>query len=327
MKKKPFVLVVSLFLFLLVSRANACELCATFNSVESSTGSVGEFQSGVSYSHQFSDSVARPEGRPFLDRQEIQTNIWQFVGTYYATNDLAFSANLPVIYKSFKHYRNGRIASDEKSGIGDVTVLLKYRLLREENPDWSVSWEVFSGVKLPTGESDSLREEANEEDLDNRVFLRHGDDGSGNIVGGDDVTLGSGSVDVPFGTSAFARYGRNQLALNAQYNLRTEGRADYEFGDDLQWQMSLGRYVLLEDEFAIAPRVRLSGEAKGHDTINGQELALSDETNLFLGPEVVATVGNNLFVSLAFDFAVKNDDAERELASKYRAQASVIYTF
>ncbi|MCB0352202.1 MAG: hypothetical protein KDD64_01720, partial [Bdellovibrionales bacterium] len=64
-----------------------------------------------------------------------------------------------------------------------------------------------------------------------------------------------------------------------------------------------------------------------HDTINGQELALSDETNLFLGPEVVATVGNNLFVSLAFDFAVKNDDAERELASKYRAQASVIYTF
>ena len=94
-----------------------------------------------------------------------------------------------------------------------------------------------------------------------------------------------------------------------------------------QWFLSPGYYLLLNHNYTAALRTRISGEYKGKDRLEGLKLDNSDESNLFLGPELVFTYGENTFFQLAIDFALKNDNPANEIVSKRRILSSFTYRF
>ncbi|MCB0337570.1 MAG: hypothetical protein KDD62_14740 [Bdellovibrionales bacterium] len=299
---------------------HACDLCSVYNFVEASSGSKGNLNTGVSYRVTHYASNVRPDGFEKFPGQHLDSNIWQLYGNYSLSEQLSAQVNLPLIYKDYRRLRDGRVENGSESGIGDASFLLRYAPFQRFEDDSASRLEFFTGVKLPTGDSDPLKVER---DQYVTALMRHSSiDGS--LVGGDDLALGSGSYDFLFGTNGFHQMGRMYFQGSLQYSLRQEGDYDYEYGDDFQWEIGPGYYLILEDEQTLSARIRFSGEYKKEDSIVGIELAGSDEYTNYLGFELNYSHGSNWFANLGIDLPVVTESAEEQVVPRYRMLASVV---
>jgi hypothetical protein len=339
------------------SRAWGCDICAVYNSILSSRGTQNSLNAGVA--QQFTSLSSAVGG----ERQYLESSVTQPFLNYYFTNELSFQVNFPLIYRNTRRLVDTGIEYKEVSGVGDIPLLLKYQAVTKFDSGSSVIWEVFGGVKLPTGSTEQLREESDHDSNENSVngvivseglddggigspeidadsgsnahsdehshshshshdssvhksgertmrhFPRHGGDFDGGLVGGHDLSIGSGSLDWMGGTSLFAVSGRNYFNGLLQYSIRQEGDYGFRYGDDLQWHVGPGRYLVFDDERTVGFRVRLSGEWKRDDVLAGTRLDGSNLYHVFAGPEVMGTFGNRTFLSLGSDFLISSDSA------------------
>ena len=144
---------------------------------------------------------------------------------YGVTHHLTLSAELPYVrrdgLREGEHSHDGGSALNEVvglgnvSGIGDASVLAKYRLTEGEGAGFAL----IGGIKLPTGSTH-----------------RHSPDGERLET---EHQPGTGSWDPILGASASARVGGAQLVASGLYQFSTTGAQETRLGDRFQGGLAL----------------------------------------------------------------------------------------
>ena len=137
---------------------------------------------------------------------------------YGALPKLSLIAIVPTISRTVERTIDGRRSSETDLGIGDITLLAKYRFYKKDAFLKSRQVALQFGLKLPTGADDS------KDDQGNRLAQP--------------LQLGTGSVDTRF-TVTFTE-ARNRLIFSGDvgYTFKTEAN-DFEFGNVFNYDMAV----------------------------------------------------------------------------------------
>ena len=303
----------------LATPAVACDLCAVY----SATQARGEIGKGLflGVEEQFTHfGTVQVNGTKTLNPagQYLDSSISQVFVGYNFTPRFGLQLNLPVIYRSFKRPEGFAINYGTESGIGDASLIGHIAILQMEHQDWSLSWTVLGGVKVPTGDSSRIAEEFNE-------VAATGAPESG--IHGHDLALGSGSVDGIVGTSVFASWKRVFFAANMQYAARTTGDFDYRYANDLTWSGGPGAYLMLGDVWTLSLQLNVSGEHKGLDTFQGSKAEDTGMTAVYLGPQLQLGWKSTVSVDLGVDIPVLQQNTAFQTVPDYRIRGSVTFRF
>ncbi len=301
----------------------ACDLCAVYSAHES-RGELGKgwYAGGAEQFTHF--GTMQQDGRKVPNDlgQHLNSSISQLLIGYNLNERFGVQFNLPVIYRSFVRPDGFAIDRGTVSGLGDVSLLGRFALFRNDDKNVTVAWNVLGGVKLPTGDTTRLQEEVAE------LTAPPPPPGSPDCgIHGHDLTLGSGSVDGIVGTSIFARYQRVFLSANVQYAIRTQGDLDYQFANDLTWSGGPGVYLVLENEWTLALQLNVSGEYKPRDTFQGVTAGDTGLTAVYLGPKISVSWQEKLSAELGADFPVSIANTALQTVADYRLRAGVTWRF
>jgi hypothetical protein len=302
----------------------ACDLCAVYNSVQSTQGEAGNFNAG--FSHQFThyESNIKPLGFVNAPGQHVESNVTQLFSNYLLSDRFSLQINLPLIYRRYRRVSFGRIEEGNENGLGDISLLSKWRFLQQFEDDASVIFDTFIGVKLPTGSSDRLREELPA--IDRMALIKHGGPG-GSRVSGDLLTLGTGSTDGIIGGTLFSQKDRLFINGNITYQYRTTGSYDYRFGNDLQAALSPGYFLILRHDKTLGVGPRISAEWKESNRLNGFLVPESSERQLYSGLFVQYTLQDYAMLNLSTEFPLITEEPAEEVVPRYRIQGSFSLRF
>ena len=251
--------------------------------------------------------------------QRLDSSITQFVARYGFADRFSLQLNVPMISRTFRRPEGFEIDHGREGGLGDISVLGRIEVLRHETERLTFVCDLIGGVKLPTGNTTRLGEEALEADDE------EGAPASG--VHGHDLTLGTGSTDAILGTNVYVRHGRAFATGFVQYTIRQRGDYDYEFANDLTWEAAPGAYLFLGHVHTLALQGVISGERKANDR-SGEILA--DDTGItsvFLGPRLSYTSTEKFSTGLGADFPVQIKNTALQLTPDYRLRANVTWNF
>jgi len=326
--KKPLRLGL-IVLFAHAPLATACDLCRIYESARNDVPQSETLRLGLVEQFTAFDRVQRESHK--IDNEEhqhLESSITQVVGVYDINELLSVQASLPYINRRYKRVEEETTSRGTEAGIGDLTILLRAFPIRWSRENTIVNLSIFGGLKVPTGDSDRLKEELEEGHHD--IEIRHGgehhggtEDSAPSAIHGHDLALGSGSVDVPLGASLMAHWGRFLIGTSGQYTIRTEGGHSYEYADDILWSAGPGVALLFAHEDQVVLRAVLSGEYKRND--KGQsDTALS---SLFLGPELSANFGDRFSTDIAVDLPLDVDNSGVQAIPTSRIRAAVTWRF
>jgi hypothetical protein len=291
-----------------VTGAHACDLCAVYSASEAQ-GSGKGFYGGVAEQYTYFNTLQSDGHNVGNDGEYIDSSVSQVFVGYNLNPRFGVQFNLPLIYRAYGSDSGGDHA---ESGIGDATLIGNVLLFQKLEEDVTFTFSALGGVKFPTGDS-------------NRLNPNEPDFATG--IGGHDLTLGSGSYDGLIGTSVYARWKRSFLTANMQYAIRSEGSFDYQFANDLSWNGGPGAYLLLTHENTLAVQVVVSGETKGQDTINGASTDDTEETIVYLGPQINFTWSSKLSAQVGGDIPVSIRSTGDQLVPNYRVHGAVTWRF
>ena len=297
----------------------ACDICAVYRSMEAKSSKPG-FNVGVfeQFTHfgtlqQDGKKVANDAG------QKLDSSITQFILGYQFNDEFGVQLTIPYINRSFTRPDGLAIDKGTVSGLGDLSLIGHYRAGQYFAGDTIFAWDLFGGVKFPTGSTDRLKEELTE------MEPVPGAPESG--IHGHDLTLGSGSYDGIVGTAFFARWQRLFLTGGVQYSIRSRGDIDYRFANDLTWNVKPGGYLWLADKGTLGLQLAISGENKGKDDLAWVTAEDTGIQSVFLGPELTFTWKENLSAELGAEFPVVSDNTALQIVPDYRIRAAMIWRF
>lgn len=334
-------LALSIILTNAVREIQACDLCGCFTPQLRAMPEMehGETKWYVAVSEQFThfgtlqfegNEVDNPTG------QYLNSSITQFVAGYNITSRFAVQLNLPMIYREFERPEGFAIDRGTESGLGDIALLLKTVLFHyssgarrefqvegknpvaiEHEPDFTASVVLLTGIKLPTGDTDRIKEEFNEVEVP-------GAPESG--IHGHDLTLGTGSYDGVFGAQSSLRYKEMFFEVNVQFTLRGDGAHDYHFANDRNWSAGPGYYFIRRQDMILGAQFVVSGEHKDVDRFRGAAAEDTGITSVFVGPRIVASRGR-FSAEVAVDLPVKIDNTALQAVPDYRLRGAISFHF
>ena len=315
--------------------AMACDICAVYTATEQSESRPGP-RLGVAtqYTHfgtlqNDSEEVPNPFG------QRLDSVITQVVLGWQIVPRLGVQVNLPFIYRDFRRVENGRGTDGTVGGFGDMSILANVMAYSEPIGEHGLFHvNLLGGLKLPTGDSDLLAEELDEDGHDHARALhpRH-TTGSGaatgteNAVHGHDLALGSGSVDGLVGGDMLLSWRRVFFSGLLQYAIRGEGSFDYRYANDLVFVTGPGVWAWLGHESTLAVQAAFSGETKGSDTVSGARTDDTAVTSLFLGPRLTGTWETSWSAEIAADLPVLRNNTALQVVPDYRIRAAAVWRF
>jgi hypothetical protein len=312
--------------------AHACDLCSVYTA-GMAHGETSGWLAGISEQFSRYDDL-RDRGHRLADDsgQYLDSSITQLFIGYGITDRLTAQVNVPYIHRAFERPEHHGVDKGTVSGLGDITALAQYTLMRNDGDDTTFVWRALGGIKFGTGDSDRLQEELDEGHDDDAALAapKHGgDDHDGPISGihGHDLALGSGSTDFLVGTAAFWRSGRWYGSGDLQYAIRRSGDFDYRFGNDLQWTVSGGRYLVLEHDHTVSLQLNLSGEDKDYDELAGMQLDDTHARVLFLGPQLGFTSGSRWSLEVRAEAPIDTDNSAIQTTASWRVRAAFVGRF
>ncbi|MBL7663061.1 hypothetical protein JNK13_09960 [bacterium] len=356
------VLLIALVLALVfVHSAAACDLCAIYSSLESHKPAPQRLQLTLAEQYTNFDEI-RVEGKKIENEhdQYVRSSITQVMGTYDFNERYGAKLILPYIDRQYKKFEDNTTEKGSESGIGDVILLASYFPYRYAEKDTYFSAQLLFGLKLPTGDTALLKPEEHDEHHEDmpaadetdhedevehdhhmmehqKIQTLHGDEDHGDeghaeeqmahAVHGHDLSLGSGSVDVPLVLNLFYEVHRTFVRASINYSLRTEGDYDYRYADDLLWDFGPGHYFYMGEDQQIAARLNISGEHKGKDKRDGVVDPATSVDSIFWGPEIILVSNSNLFANFEIDFPIDYDSSGTQIAPSYRVRGGLTYRF
>jgi hypothetical protein len=305
---KRFIVVSCLLGSLCASRSMACDLCAVYSATEAQ-GAGGGLYGGVAEQFTYFNTLQSGGHKVANDGEYIDSLVSQVFVGYNVNRRFGLQFNLPVIYRAYGSDGGGDHA---EGGLGDVSVLGNVLLYEKMVEDFTVTVRALGGIKFPTGDS-------------NRLNPSIPDFATG--IGGHDLTLGSGSFDELVGSGAFGRWKRLFFTADLQYTIRSEGRFNYQFANDLSWNGGPGVYLVLGHQYTLAVQCNVSGETKGQDTISGVPTEDTAETIVYVGPQINATWSSRWSGQVGADLPVSIHSTGDQLVPDYRVHAAVTWRF
>jgi hypothetical protein len=278
----------------------------------------------------FSDSELESLAASGIEAHSVDhlTSVF-FSAGYGLTEDLTVGLHIP--YVSRRGIRAGHLEDGtpevhdhgNSEGIGDLSLLGQYRLLRMENAGADVS--VLFGLKTPTG--------------DTKATDREG------VRFETEFQPGSGSWDPLIGAAAGWRLGPASLDANVLYAIATEGAQDTDLGDalhiglSLSWRHTAGHGGFLAPvessthelgamhaaEHAGTHRHRsfdfileATGEWRQKQTVSGIRDPNSGGTKVLLSPGLRANVYDRFSAFVSAGFPVIQDLNGTQHETRYR---------
>jgi hypothetical protein len=328
-------LLVAAVALLLARGAEACDICAVYTAMEAKEAKPGLF-AGVF--EQWSDfGTLRLDGdRVDNDSgEDLRSSITQVYVGYQLNHRFGVQVTAPHVDRSFRRVEGDETARGSESGLGDVAVMGTARLYESLSETTLVTWSAAAGLKLPTGRSDRLGEEAEEDTADDdRVTLPavalplpHQGHGAATGVHSHDLALGSGSTDGLFGTSFAWRHRRWFGAAAAQYALRRRGDFDYRYADEVTWEAQAGGFVFLRHEDSLSLALRLSGEKKGEDSAGGERADDTAIDAIYAGPQAAFSRNRSLYAEAALELPVRQRNSGLQLVPDLRVRGGLTWRF
>ena len=180
---------------------------------------------------------------------------------YGLDRDATISALVPFVYRDIK------AAGDRAntSGLGDIALLGKYRILKEEGQQESFNWAIIGGLEIPTGATD---QEAN----GMRIAAKQ--------------QVGRGAWNPFLASSITYGKGRARFDTTIFYKFNTEGDQKYESGDFFSLSVSAAyRFIHYQYPGATAAaRLGLQWRHEARDHSHRQLVANSGADQLLLNP-------------------------------------------
>jgi hypothetical protein len=301
-------------------RLFACDLCSVYNAPLAHGVVEQGFHLAISeqFTHygtlQFESQEVPNEADQYLD-----SSVSQVVLGYHFTDRIGVQFNTPVIHRSFRRVEAGEVEKGTESGLGDVSLSANYILLRREKEKWSLAWSLLGGVKFPTGDTDRLKEELEEEaPVPGEVE---------GAVHGHDLALGSGSYDGVVGTAFYVRWQRGFFTAETQYAIRSQGDFGYRFANDLIWSGGPGYYLIFAEDLTIGLQMNVSGESKGRDEFQGEKVEDTGLTAVFLGPRLSVSWKGKLSAEMSGALPVDIQNSALQAVVDWRLQAGLVWRF
>jgi hypothetical protein len=269
--------------------------------------------------------------------QHLDSSITQLVIGYGFNDRLALQINLPVIYRWYQRPQGFVTDRGSESGIGDLSLLANLVLIHLEKgggrsvafhdpksprieitqPTLTFSLSLFSGLKMPTGDSSRLEEEFHEIEIPGAPK---------NAIHGHDLTLGTGSWDGIFGGQAAVRYRDMFFHSELQFTLRGDGDHQYHFANDLSWSGGPGYYLLRGAHTVVGVQAVVSGDYKDVDRFRGKVADDTGMTSVFVGPRVIASFGK-ISAEIEADLPVSIDNTALQVVPDYRIRGGISLHF
>lgn len=298
--------------------ALACDLCAIYRADEAKESNPG-FNVGVfeQFTHYGTLQKSGHEVPNTAD-QYLDSSITQlFAG--YQFERFGVQANIPYIHRAFRRTGPQGIDSGVSAGLGDISLLGNFRAYEHLTTDTIFIWTLLGGAKFPTGSSYRIKEETHESEP------APGFPESG--IHGHDLARGSGSYDGIIGTMAAFHWKRFFTTAGVQYVIRTKGDFDYQYANDLSFNIKPGYFLYVSHESTVGMQFAMTGETKGKDTFRGQDAVDTAITSVFLGPEFSFTWKEMLSAGLGAEFPVINHNTSFQAVPDYKLHAAINWRF
>lgn len=229
---------------------------------------------------------------------------------YGFTEKFAGIATIPYIYRK-QHTNSGSSRITRKtSGLGDITLLGKYRIYTKDFPGATSRLAILGGLELPTGRS-----------------------GDSDSVGKFSRTFqaGSGSWDPILGVAYSNQNLDDEWDYNLTYHFNTEAH-NFEFGDVLKYTVAYQKRILpwdLPDEGLYTQFnavLELNGEWKQKNQDSSGSVADSGGNTVYLSPGL--QIASKRFVAeTSFQIPVFQDLNGSQVETDYVVITSLRVTF
>jgi hypothetical protein len=315
--------------------ATACELCAIYRA----TNARGESSSGflLTLSEQFIHfGTLQREGEPYhafpqLEQARLDTSLTHVVPTYNFSEQFGVSLNVPIIYRDFHRVQivpgQGELEDERGTifGAGDLSLIGRWTPLRISEMKYSIIGSVFGGVKFPTGNTERLDREVDQELALPPIFQQSHAHATGGIHQ-HDLTLGSGSIDGIFGAAITFRWDRWFFSSQGQYYLRTEGHS-YQFGDEIMISGGPGAYILLNKASTLTLQANAGYDTMAQDTILGQRSTETGFTAWYFGPQLNFTWHDHFSANAGVDLPLRIYNHSFQTVPDYRIHGGLTWRF
>ncbi len=285
---------------------------------------------------------------PNESNQFLHGSISQVVLGYQFDRRVGVQLNVPYVDRSFRRPEGEAVVRGSESGLGDLSLVAHWRVIEREEGGSVVLWTLLGGVKFPTGDSDRLAEELEEDHhgeeteaalpraatAGSDVRAHHEEDeeeehgeevASG--VHGHDLALGSGSTDAIVGSSVFFARGRFLLDLSLQYALRTEGDFGYRYANDLTWTVTPAFLAARSPDRSVGLGLSVAGEHKGEDEVGGEPLDDTAVDAVYAGPALDYWHRDRFFAELRFELPVSVDHSGLQMVPDWRLRLGLAARF
>ncbi|MCH7823612.1 MAG: transporter [Acidobacteria bacterium] len=247
------------------------------------------------------EKISAPDG----DR--VQVFVQPLAFGFALNRDISLVGVVPVVSKrkSFQPLLGpSRSALGGSVGIGDVTVLAKWRFLKLDRPGGTVQLALVGGAQLPTGATD----------------LRSDDRGQ---LLPPTLQRGTGTVNFLAGFGGTYVNRRFTTHFSGLYVINREGEQDFEPGDAVEVSVQPG-YRIWQRPFPgpeMGIGINLFVESQGHARGTGTILPDSGGTRVFVGPTIWLNFKPDMGVQVGVDFPVFQDLNGAQL--EYRPRLTV----
>ncbi len=211
---------------------------------------------------------------------------------------------IPWVDKELKRKSFKGDFTDDNSGIGDIKLLSRYRIMSQKNGPLNLA--IGLGVQMPTGSSDET-------------------DNSGKPLPGF-LQTGSGSWDPIIELGMHKIMGPHWMSSYFMYLMTTEGELgphDFERPDVFKY--NFGYAYALSNMFDLG--IELNGEVKGKAELNGVEKDNTGGHSIFISPEVHFKFAKGMHFDLCVPIAVYHNLNGPQLAEDYRIVAKLAMNF
>jgi hypothetical protein len=276
-------IVIALIISVLFSSVNACEICGC---------GVGNYYIGIlpHFTHRFIG--LRYQFNSF--RTRLNNDPSQFSRDFYQTVELWSGWNIgkKVQLLIFVPFNFNHQVSDEGvsnvNGLGDIALLVNYKLFDQIGINSSQQLYVGGGVKLPTGKFEI-------------------EEGNPDVAAIANNQGGSGSTDFILNASHIAHIRQWGISTNINYKINTNNKDEYKFGNKLS-ASSFVYYSVPASGTTISPNIGILYSHTEASDLNNAKVNLTGGTILqcSAGAEISfkkMTVGMNAQLPVTQNFA------------------------
>jgi hypothetical protein len=304
MKKALAIVVATLAAF----QSHACNTCSCAASNQS-LGILPQLSGhfiGLQYNYRWYESHhdAKEASKPTGHEYYQTTQLW---GRYSLGKRIHFFAFVPFQY----NLKREGASQNVLSGLGDITVLANYQIMRTGSTceEWQHYLQVGVGVKAPTGA------------YDNTVL------GSGDEIA-PAMQAGTSSWDFVGNANYTLLHGSWGLNAEAGYTLTTPNHQSYKYGNRMSAGLQFFRQWKFKD-LRVLPGLRINYEqsAQEYDNYATRSLAAYTGGNMLYGGATLHAFKKHWGAELQYNQPITQQYAEGLVQSKGKIEAGIVYLF